>query len=263
MSAPHPALFLGHGSPMHALEPSRYAEAWSHLGRELPAPRAIVAVSAHWTTHGTAVTAQERPRTIHDFHGFPPALYEVQYPAPGDPALAARLARLLAPTPVQLDSGWGLDHGTWAVLRYMYPAADIPVVQLSLDGSASPHAHFALARRLAPLRDEGVLVLGSGNVVHNLRAMRPPGAPAWPWAERFDAAVRSAARADSPDRLIDYATLDETAALSVPTTEHYLPLLYVMALRRTGEAVSFPVEGLDLGSISMLCVQVGATAQAA
>jgi 4,5-DOPA dioxygenase extradiol len=259
MSTPHPALFLGHGSPMHAIEPSAYSDAWSRLGRELPKPRAIVAVSAHWYTRGTAVTAQQRPRTIHDFHGFPPALYEIQYPAPGDPALAARLAQLLSPAPVSLDSSWGLDHGTWAVLRFLYPAADIPVVQLSLDGTASPQAHFALARRLAPLRDAGVLVLGSGNVVHNLRAMRPPGAPAWPWAERFDAAVRRAALADSSDRLIDYATLDDAAALSVPTSEHYLPLLYVLALRRAGEPVGFPVEGLELGSISMLSVQVGGT----
>ena len=256
MSAPHPALFLGHGSPMHALEPSRYSAAWTELGRALPRPRAILTISAHWYTRGTAVTAQAQPRTIHDFHGFPPELYRLQYPASGDPRLAARVARLLSPTPVRLDLDWGLDHGTWAVLRYLYPSADVPVVQLSVDGTAGAQAHFDLARRLAPLRDEGVLVLGSGNVVHNLRAMQPPGAPPWPWAGRFDAAVRSAVLANQPERLIDYEQLDG-AALSVPTPEHYLPLLYVMALRRAGETASLPVEGLDLGSISMLCVLVG------
>lgn len=257
MSSPHPALFLGHGSPMHAIEPSRYTDAWTELGRALPPPRAILAVSAHWYTRGTAVTAQPQPRTIHDFRGFPAQLYGLQYPAPGDPQLAARVARLLAPTPVRLDVDWGLDHGTWSVLRYLYPSAQVPVVQLSLDGTAAPQAHFELAQRLAPLRDEGVLVLGSGNVVHNLGAMREPGSPAWPWAERFNAAVRSAVLADQPTRLVDFERLDG-AASSVPTNEHYLPLLYVMALRRPGEAVSLPVDGFDLGSISMLCVQVGA-----
>ncbi|HZT56449.1 MAG TPA: class III extradiol ring-cleavage dioxygenase, partial [Burkholderiaceae bacterium] len=156
MSSPHPALFLGHGSPMHAIEPSRYSAAWTELGRALPPPRAILAISAHWYTRGTAVTAQPQPRTIHDFHGFPPELYRLQYPASGDPQLAARVAQLLSPAPVRLDLDWGLDHGSWAVLRYLYPSADVPIVQLSVDGTVGPQAHFELAQRLAPLRDERV-----------------------------------------------------------------------------------------------------------
>jgi 4,5-DOPA dioxygenase extradiol len=188
----HPALFIGHGSPMQAIEPSRFTAAWQLLGRELPRPRAILAVSAHWYGRGTAVTAQARPRTIHDFYGFPPALYALQYPAPGAPQLAARLATLLAPTAVRLDAEWGLDHGSWSVLRYLYPQADIPVIQLSLDASLSGPQHYALAQRLAPLRDEGVLVLGSGNVVHNLRLLQfDPAASAPPWALSFNAAVRA------------------------------------------------------------------------
>jgi 4,5-DOPA dioxygenase extradiol len=253
----HPALFLGHGSPMQAIEPSRFTAAWEQLGRELPRPRAILAVSAHWYGRGTAVTAQARPRTIHDFYGFPPALYALQYPAPGEPLLAARVAALLAPTAVRLDAEWGLDHGAWSVLRYLYPRADIPVIQLSLDASLSGPQHYALAQRLAPLRDEGVLVLGSGNVVHNLRMLQfDPAAMAPPWAVSFNAAVRAGLQAGRHDALAAYESLDAGAALSVPTPEHYLPLLYVLALARAGDAVSMPIDGMDLGSISMLGVLI-------
>ena len=243
---------------MHAIEPGPFTAAWEALGRALPRPRAIVAVSAHWYTRGSAVTAQAAPRTIHDFHGFPPELYAIQYRAPGEPRLAARLAELLAPTPVQLDTDWGLDHGTWAVLRYLYPEADVPVVQLSLDARLDAGAHYALARRLAPLRAEGILVLGSGNVVHNLGALvGDPAAASLGWAASFNAAVRAAVLAGAHQRLIDYPNLDSGAALSVPTAEHYLPLLYVLALAQPGDAVRIPVDGLELGSISMLSVQVG------
>jgi 4,5-DOPA dioxygenase extradiol len=253
----HPALFLGHGSPMQAIEPSRFTAAWQQLGRDLPRPRAIVAVSAHWYGRGTAVTAQARPRTIHDFYGFPPALYAQQYPAPGEPQLAARVAALLAPTAVRLDEEWGLDHGSWSVLRYLYPRADIPVVQLSLDASLSGPEHYALARRLAPLRDEGVLVLGSGNVVHNLRMLQfGPAATPPAWALGFDAAVRAGVLAGRHAALAAYESLDAGAALSVPTPEHYLPLLYVLALARAGDSASIPIEGMDLGSISMLGVLI-------
>ena len=255
-----PALFLGHGSPMHAIEPSRYTAAWQQLGRELPRPRVILAVSAHWYGRGTAVTAQARPRTIHDFHGFPPALYAIQYPAAGEPQLAARVAQLLEPTAVRLDEKWGLDHGSWSVLRYLYPDADIPVIQLSLDASLSGPQHYALAQRLAPLRDEGVLVLGSGNVVHNLRKLQfDPDTAAPPWAVSFNAAVRAGVQAGNHAALAAYESLDSGAALSVPTPEHYLPLLYVLALVRADDAVSMPIDGMDLGSISMLAVLVGAT----
>jgi 4,5-DOPA dioxygenase extradiol len=258
VSAPYPAVFIGHGSPMQAIEPTRYTEAWTRLAAALPRPTAILAVSAHWYTRGSAVTAQLRPRTIHDFHGFPAALYAMQYPAPGNPQLAAQVAQLLAPTAVALDLGWGLDHGSWSVLQYMYPQHDVPVVQLSIDGTLGARAHFELAQRLAPLRDAGVLVLGSGNVVHNLRALQPAGSPAPPWARQFNDAARRALLADQPLRLVDYAGLDAGAAMSVPTPEHYLPLLYVLALRRAHEALSLPIDGLEMGALGMLSVVVGA-----
>jgi 4,5-DOPA dioxygenase extradiol len=258
MNKVHPALFLGHGSPMLAIEPSRYGTAWQEMGRKLPRPRAILAVSAHWYIRGTAVTAQSQPRTIHDFYGFPPALYAVQYPAPGDPHLAARVSALLAPTPVRPDEEWGLDHGTWSVLRHMYPQADIPVVQLSIDARLSGPQHYTLAQRLAPLRDEGVLVLGSGNVVHNLRQLQFDAAATPPaWAQTFNTAVRTAVQGGRHAELAAYESLDAGADLSVPTPEHYLPLLYVLALQRPGEIASMPLDGIELGAISMLCVQLG------
>jgi 4,5-DOPA dioxygenase extradiol len=242
---------------MLALEGGAYTEAWARLAEELPRPRAIVAVSAHWFTDGIGVTAMRAPRTIHDFYGFPPALYELEYPAPGDPALAEQLIECLAPDAVVADQAWGLDHGTWAVLRYMYPAANIPVVQLSIDARRPPAAHYALGQRLATLRDGGVLLLGSGNVVHNLRLMsRTEGAPVPAWASEFNAAVRSAVLSSTHEQLLDYASLPG-AERAVPTPEHYLPLLYTLAARAPGEAVSIPVDGIELGAISMLCVKVG------
>jgi 4,5-DOPA dioxygenase extradiol len=223
----------------------------------MPRPRAIVAISAHWYTNGIGVTAMSAPRTIHDFYGFPPALYELRYPAPGDPALAERISGLLAPAPVVKDQEWGFDHGTWAVLRYMYPQADIPVVQLSLDASRPPAEHYALAQKLAPLREDGMLVLGSGNVVHNLRLMSPSeGAAAPAWASEFNAAVRSAVLSGKPEQLIQYPQLPG-AQRAVPTPEHYLPLLYAMAVCSGDEPLSIPIDGLEYGAISMLCVKLG------
>lgn len=255
---PMPAVFFGHGSPMYALERNRYSEGWRRIGATLPRPTAILAVSAHWLTRGTAVTAMDRPPTLHDFGGFPRELFAVQYPAPGHPPLAERVRELLAPTTIGLDHDWGLDHGTWSVLAHAFPDADVPVVQLSLDAALAPRAHYALATRLAPLRDEGVLIVGSGNVVHNLGMMQwREDAPPYSWAVRFNTAVRSAMQAGDHDRLIAYETLDKDARLSVPTAEHYLPLLYVLAQQRPGETVSLPVEGIEYGSIDMLCVAVG------
>jgi 4,5-DOPA dioxygenase extradiol len=252
-----PALFIGHGSPMLALEGGPYPESWRRLAGEMPRPRAILSISAHWFTQGSGVTAMSAPRTIHDFYGFPPALYGLRYPAPGDPALAARLAPLLAPTPVVLDQEWGLDHGTWAVLRYMYPDADIPVVQLSIDATRSAEAHYAIGKLLAPLRAEGILVLGSGNVVHNLRLMsRSENAAAPAWASEFNAAVGKAVLDSAHEALINYAALPG-AQRAVPTPEHYLPLLYALAVRAPDEPVSIPVDGLEYGAISMMCVKVG------
>jgi len=254
-----PAVFFGHGNPMNAIQRNAYTQAWNALGRTLPRPRAILCVSAHWYTPGTAVTAMPDPRTIHDFGGFPRALYQVRYPAPGDPALAARVQSLLAPLPVGGDRDWGLDHGTWSVLCHVFPEADIPVVQLSLDETQPPAFHFEVGERLAPLRDEGVLVVGSGNLVHNLHAY------AWgrhdvdplDWAVRFEARARELVRAGTHEPLIRYESLGPDAMLAAPTPDHYLPLLYVIALQRDGESVSFPVSGFDGGSVSMLTVRIG------
>lgn len=251
-----PALFLGHGSPMNTLEDNVFSRAWRDLGARLPRPRAILAISAHWVTRGIAVTAMPRPETIHDFHGFPRALADFDYPAPGDPALARRVVELLAPEPVGLDLEWGLDHGTWCLLAHLFPAADIPVVQLSLDATRPAEAHHALGMRLRPLRDEGVLILASGNVVHNLGRMdwlRPDAG--YDWAERFNARVRHALETGDTAALLRLDDAD--AALSVPTPEHYLPLLYIAALADPGESPHFVNDVLCYGGIGMLGVGYG------
>jgi 4,5-DOPA dioxygenase extradiol len=259
MSKAIPAVFFGHGSPMNALEHNRYSAAWRALGLSLPKPRAVLAVSAHWYTPGTLVTADERPKTVHDFYGFPKALFDVQYPAPGDPKLAARLGEVLAPVQPRSARTWGLDHGTWSVLVHVYPDADIPVVQLSIDATQPAQFHYDLGRKLALLRDEGVLVAGFGNIVHNLQAMRrTPDAAPFDWAARFEDGVRKALVGRDHDALVDWERFGEDARLSVPTPEHYLPLLYVAGTQRESEKVSIAVDGIDLGSISMLTAVVGA-----
>jgi len=254
-----PAVFFGHGNPMNAVQSNEWTEGWAAVGRSVPRPKAILCVSAHWYLPATLVTAQERPRTIHDFGGFPRELYEVQYPAPGDPRLAGRVRDLLAPLPVGLDNSWGLDHGAWSVLCHVFPGADVPVVQLSIDETQPAEFHYETGKRLAPLRDEGVLVVGSGNLVHNLhtyawgrRAVEPLD-----WAVRFEERARALLLAGDHAPLVAYESLGGDALLSAPTPDHYLPLLYVLALRRGGEQVSFPVEGFDGGSISMLTIRVG------
>lgn len=254
-----PAIFFGHGNPMNALMQNTYTEGWAAIGKAMPRPKAILAISAHWYVPGTSVTAQQVPRTIHDFGGFPPELYQFEYPAPGSPALAERVKDLLAPARVGLDQSWGLDHGTWSVLCHVFPKADIPIVQLSLDQTLPPQSHYDLAKRLAPLREEGVLIMGSGNIVHNLRtyAWGKQDVEAFDWAVRFEKLTREFLLKGDDVPLIDYARLGSDALLSVPTPEHYLPLLYVLALRRQHEQVSFPVEGSEGGSISMLSVQIG------
>jgi 4,5-DOPA dioxygenase extradiol len=254
-----PALFIGHGSPMNTLLDNSFTKAWRRLAQGTPRPKAIVAISAHWFIPETAVTVAAQPRTIHDFSGFPPELHQLRYPAPGDPALARRLRDMLAPVPVRLDEQWGLDHGTWSVLAQLYPQADIPVVQLSLDRTKPAAIQLDLGRRLAPLRDEGVLIFGSGNIVHNMRAYAwdRPAQPAYDWAARFESAMRRRILAGDDAALADYGALTPDAALSVPTPEHYLPLLTVLGARRAGDDVCFPVEGVDGGSISMLAVQIG------
>lgn len=245
---------------MNALESNRYTEVWAHVGNSVPKPKAILSVSAHWYTRGTAVTAMDKPRTIHDFGGFPQELFEVQYPAPGDPRLAARVRELLVPTEVHLDKSWGLDHGTWSVLAHAFPKADIPVVQLSIDATQAPSFHYALAKKLAPLRNEGVLIVGSGNMVHNLGLMQwAENTKPYDWALRFNEKLRALLLAHEHEPLINFGTLGEDARLSVPTPDHYLPLLYVIAQQNQGEIVSLAVDGIEHGSIGMLTVAVGSS----
>jgi 4,5-DOPA dioxygenase extradiol len=254
-----PAVFIGHGSPMNALQRNDYTQGWSRIGASLPKPRAILAISAHWYVPKTAVTSNPMPRTIHDFGGFPRELFQVQYPAPGDSDLAQRVQELLAPLDVSLDSSWGLDHGTWSVLCHVYPHADVPVVQLSIDETHTGAFHFELGRKLAPLRDEGILIFGSGNLVHNLHTYawgRHPQEP-FDWAVRFESAARRMMSDGDVQPLVDYERLGRDALLSVPTPEHFLPLLYVLGAKLPGDSVTFPVEGISGGSISMLSVQVG------
>lgn len=252
-----PALFFGHGNPMNALEENPYTTRWREIGRALPRPRAVLMISAHWYLPGTRVTAMERPRTIHDFGGFPRPLFEMQYPAPGDPGLAARLASLSGMDDIEPDHEWGLDHGTWSVLCHLFPEADIPVVQLSIDETQPPGFHHELGRKLAPLREEGILIAGSGNLVHNLHAYAWGRHPAEPfdWALRFETKARELMISGEHGPLIHYETLGRDALLSAPTPEHYLPLLYILGARHEEDAVSFPVEGIDGGSVSMLTVQ--------
>ncbi|ARU32631.1 4,5-DOPA dioxygenase extradiol [Sulfuriferula sp. AH1] len=253
-----PVFFFGHGNPMHAIANDRFTQAWAAIGACLPKPAAILAISAHWHTRGTHVTAMEMPRTIHDFGGFPPALSQVQYPAPGNPALAGHIADLLTPVKVGLDQKWGIDHGTWSVLRHVFPNADIPLLQLSIDATQPPSFHYALGKRLSALRDEGVLIIGSGNIVHNLHAYNWESESAKPRAATtsFENSVRQLLLAGDHQALIDYAALGADARFAVPTPEHYLPLLYIIALQRDGEQASFPIEGSEGGSISMLTVEI-------
>lgn len=259
MTTPMPVVFFGHGNPLNALMKNSYTEGWATIGRTVPRPRAILCVSAHWYLPGTAVTAMSAPRTIHDFGGFPRELFEVEYPAPGSPELAGRVRDLLAPLSVELDQSWGLDHGAWSVLCHAFPDADVPVVQLSIDETQPAEFHYQVGKRLAPLRDEGVLVIGSGNLVHNLHtyAWGRHAVEPFAWAVRFEEQARELMLAANDGPLVNYESLGQDALLSAPTPDHYLPLLYVLALRRPGDEVTFPVTGFDGGSISMLTVQIG------
>jgi 4,5-DOPA dioxygenase extradiol len=254
-----PALFFGHGNPMNALLDNAYTKAWSDLGIRLERPRAILSISAHWYVNRTAVTAMDAPRTIHDFGGFPRELYQVQYPAPGDPDLSRVVQALLRPVAASLDEEWGLDHGTWSVLRHVFPRADVPVVQLSIDETQPAAFHYEMGRRLRTLRDDGVLVVGSGNLVHNLHTYAWGGQRVEPydWAVRFEAVARACLLKGDHAPLIDYGSLGDDALRSIPTPEHYLPLLYVLGAGHEGDGVTFPVQGVDGGSVSMLTVQLG------
>ncbi|HUR97171.1 MAG TPA: 4,5-DOPA dioxygenase extradiol [Pyrinomonadaceae bacterium] len=253
-----PAIFFGHGNPMNALADNPITQAWAEIGRTIPKPKAILCVSAHWYVPAVAVTAMEQPRTIHDFGGFPRELFEVEYPAPGSRDLAERLESLI--DDVILDEGsWGLDHGTWSVLCHVFPDADVPIVQLSINEAQPSEFHYQLGRSLFPLRNEGVLIIGSGNLVHNLHAYawgRHDVEP-FEWALRFDAKARELIAAGEHAPLVDYETLGRDAMLSAPTPDHYLPLLYVLGTQTSDDAVTFPVDGFDGGSVSMTTVKIG------
>lgn len=255
-----PVLFIGHGSPMNAIEDNPWSRGFRALAASLPTPRAVLSISAHWVLPGTFVTGNARPETIHDFGGFPPALHQVIYPAPGEPELAARVSRLLGRDAGAVRSDWGLDHGTWSVLCHMFPEANVPVIQLSIDGHAQPERHVAIGQALTPLRDEGVLILGSGNMTHNLRdafTNMQRGTTTTPgWASDFDGATVEALEQRDVTRLAG-ATKTASGRLAHPTTEHYLPLLYSFGASSEHDVLSYPLTGFDLGSLSMRAVRFG------
>lgn len=258
-----PVLFIGHGSPMNAISSNAFTQALSAWGQKLTAPTAILVVSAHWLTRGTTgVTANERPRTIHDFSGFPAALNEMQYPAPGHPALAAQAAQLVKSGKAQLTDQWGLDHGTWTVLHYLFPKADVPVFQLSIDYNQPGAYHYAVGQELAALREKGVLIIGSGNIVHNLRAT-VRGAPeglmaARDWAQQFDDVVKQALQERNDSALVQYQQLHASSAMAVPTPDHYWPFLYALGAGKSRSAPTQVFAGFQSGTISMRCLQFDA-----
>lgn len=249
-----PVVFMGHGSPMNTLEDNEYTREWHKIAASIPTPTAILCISAHWLTHGTAVTAMEHPKTIHDFYGFPQSLSTFEYPAPGAPQLAAETKKQIHSTDVILDEKeWGLDHGTWSVLAQMYPKANIPVYQLSIDFYKGGQYHYDLGKELRSLRERGVLIMGSGNVVHNLRMIKWEGG-AYDWATEFDTKVKDLLDKRDFAPLIDYKSLGRAAELSIPTPDHYFPLLYTMGAADEKDSHSYFNEGAALGSMSMRCV---------
>lgn len=251
-----PIMFVGHGSPMNAIEKNNYTKTWAEVGKNLPTPNAILVVSAHWETKGTKVTAMPNPKTIHDFYGFPKELFDAEYNAPGDPELASKIVREQSKYTIEEDHKWGLDHGTWSILMPMYPDAKIPVLQLSLDKHLSPEQHFDLAHQLKSLRQKGVLVVGSGNIVHNLRMMRF-NQPAYDWANEFDRYVEQKLNKKDFKSLIDYQSFGTAAQLSVPTNEHYLPMLYMLGMSDKSEQMHYFNNKMDLGSVSMRSFIIG------
>lgn len=254
-----PVLFIGHGSPMNGIEDNEFSQTWAAIGQTMPVPKAVIVVSAHWFTRGTAVTAMIFPKTIHDFGGFPQALFDVQYPAPGNPALAAETAELIKGTPVTLDHDWGLDHGAWTVLQHMFPKADIPVLQLSIDYTKTPRAHYDLAKELYQLRRKGVLIMGSGNMVHNLRMLswEMMDGGGYDWALEINDQFKRLILSQDHQPLIGWESLGRAATLAIPTPEHYLPLLYTLGLQNAGEEVALFNDKAVGGSLTMTSVRIG------
>lgn len=253
-----PVLFVGHGNPMNALQTNEFTEAWALLGELLPIPKAILCVSAHWETSGTYVTAMPNPPTIHDFGGFPQALFNLEYPAPGSPELAKAICNILAPTPVQLDEAWGLDHGSWSILKHMYPQAQVPVVQLSLDYNLTPEEHYQFAMKLAILRKQGVLVMGSGNLIHNLRLINwHDTAHAHPWALEAEKKFSDLLLTSNHHSLLNYPKLGPAVKNAVPTAEHLVPLFYVLALQQPSDSMLLFNQAIHMGSLSMTSVLIG------
>jgi 4,5-DOPA dioxygenase extradiol len=252
-----PTLFVGHGSPMNAIEDNAFTRVWREIATRIGKPKAILCVSAHWQTQGAGVTSATKPETIHDFQGFPAPLAAFEYPARGDPQLAAQVAALLPLARVRHNATRGLDHGAWSVLAQMYPQADVPVVQLSMDATQKPSFHYNVGRQLAPLRDAGVLVIGSGNIVHNLGLMNPREIRAPQWANHANEVVKNRIETRDHRALIAFSTLDADMALAVPSAEHFLPLLYVLGLQGPDEPATFFNDKIVMGSISMTSVAIG------
>ena len=256
MSEKMPVLFVGHGNPMNVMEDNEFSRAWDAAGKALPKPKADICISAHWVTRGTLVTAMDKPRTIYDFYGFPPQMYEIRYDAPGAPDLAEQVRRIIKNTEVKSDLDWGLDHGTWTVLKRMFPKADVPVIQMSLDANIDAQKHYDISRQLKELREEDVLIIGSGNIVHNLRMARFDDS-AYGWAVDFDQRIANWISQNDHDPIIHYEKGDQAAALAINTAEHYVPLLYTLALKDENEPVSFFADKVMGGSISMRSIRIG------
>lgn len=257
-TASMPVLFVGHGSPMNAIEQNEFTEGWQNVSQNIPKPNAILCISAHWETKGTFVTAMQKPPTIHDFGGFPQELFDVQYPAPGSPELAGEAKDLVTNTKVGLDSSWGLDHGAWSVIKRFYPEANVPVIEMSLDYHQNPQYHYDLAKQLSELRKKGVLIIGSGNMVHNLRVIswNTPD-KGYDWAIDANEKFKKLIMENDHKQLVNYTSLGREVDLSVPTPEHFLPLLYTLALKTEKDEISFFNDKSVMGSISMTSVMVG------
>ena len=256
-----PVLFLGHGSPMNAIEENQFVEGFRNVGKTIPKPNAILCISAHWLTKGTKVTAMDLPPTIHDFGGFPKALFDVQYQAPGSPELAKETQQILSPIAVELDDSWGLDHGAWSVIKHLYPNADIPVIQMSIDYNQPMNYHFELANKLQSLREKGILIIGSGNIIHNLRmvdfANMDKDNYGYDWAIEVREKVNSFLLDGNYNPLIQYEKQSKAFQLAIPTPDHYIPLLYILGLQQKNEQLSLINDKLVAGSLSMTSVKIG------